>query len=165
MWESEMGRFAKTDQDFIRRLGWEIASISSYLDELRHFWAKALGISGPQWRIILVLAEIDDGAGVSVNTVSKMLHVDSSFVTTQSKLLEKSGFISRKASMEDGRIVKLSLTDETWKHLANVASPQEKLNEFISAEFGPRELEELITRLGSLKRRLEKACLKVAADF
>ncbi len=153
-----------SDQDFIRRLGWEIASINSYLDELRHFWAKTLGISGPQLRIILVLAEIDDGAGVPVNSVSKMLHVDSSFVTTQSKRLEKSGFISRKASMEDGRIVNLSLTDKTWKHLAN-ASPQEKLNEFIFAEFAPRELEELTTRLGSLKRRLQKACLKVAADF
>jgi len=115
-------------------------------------------------RIILVSAEIDDGAGVPVNSVSKMLHVDSSFVTTQSKRLEKSGFISRKASMEDGRIVNLSLTDKTWKHLAN-ASPQEKLNEFIFAEFAPRELEELTTRLGSLKRRLQKACLKVAADF
>jgi len=45
------------------------------------------------------------------------------------------------------------------------ASPQEKLNEFIFAEFAPRELEELTTRLGSLKRRLQKACLKVAADF
>jgi len=153
-----------SDQDFIRRLGWEIASINSYLDELRHFWAKTLGISGPQLRIILVSAEIDDGAGVPVNSVSKMLHVDSSFVTTQSKRLEKSGFISRKASMEDGRIVNLSLTDKTWKHLAN-ASPQEKLNEFIFAEFAPRELEELTTRLGSLKRRLQKACLKVAADF
>ena len=160
-----MGPSARRHQDFIRQLGWEIASISSYLDELRHFWAKTLGISGPQLRIILVLAEIDDGAGVPVNSVSKMLHVDPSFVTTQSKLLEKSSFISRKASMEDGRIVKLSLTDKTWKHLANLASPQEKLNEFIFAEFAPRELEELTTRLGSLKRRLQKACLKVAADY
>ena len=154
-----------SDQDFIRRLGWEIASINSSLDELRHFWAKTLGISGPQLRIILVLAEIDDGAGVPVNSVSKMLHVDSSFVTTQSKLLEKKGFIRRKPSSEDARIVKMSLTDKTYKHLASLAAQQESLNEFIFAEFSAGEVDELTGKLASLKKRLEKACLKVAVDF
>jgi MarR family transcriptional regulator, organic hydroperoxide resistance regulator len=163
--KDHQGAFTKRDQEFIRRVGWDIDSISSYLDELRNFWARMLGITGPQWRIILVLAEIDDGFGVPVNYVSKMLHVDSSFVTTQSKLLEKNGFIRRTASSQDGRIVKLSSTEKTRKHLANLTSPQEKLNEFIFAEFAPLELEELAITLDSLKQRLAKACLKVAADY
>ena len=95
----------------------------------------------------------------------KMLHVDPSFVTTQSKLLEKKGFIRRKASSEDARIVKMSLTDKTYKHLAGLASQQEALNEFIFAEFSAREIDELTGKLASLKKRLEKACLKVAVDF
>jgi len=32
-------------------------------------------------------------------------------VTTQSKLLEKKGFVRRKTAVEDARIVKMSLTD------------------------------------------------------
>lgn len=160
-----MGESAKKDQDVIRRFSWEIASISAYLEELRHFWAKTLGISGPQWMIIVALADHDQGDGVAVNVVSKLLHVDPSFVTTQSKLLEKKGFIRRKTSDEDARIVKMSLADKTSKHLANLASQQEALNEFIFAEFGDRELAELTGKLGSLKRRLEKACLKVVVDF
>ena len=94
-----------------------IASISVHLEELRHFWAKTLGISGPQWMIIVALSDLDRGDGVPVNAVSKMLHVDPSFVTTQSKLLEKKGFVRRKPSNEDARIVKMSLTDKTCKHL------------------------------------------------
>jgi DNA-binding MarR family transcriptional regulator len=160
-----MGESAKKDQDVIRRFSWEIASISAYLEELRHFWAKTLGISGPQWMIIVALADHDQGDGVAVNVVSKLLHVDPSFVTTQSKLLEKKGFIRRKTSDEDARIVKMSLTDKTSKHLANLASQQEALNEFIFAEFGDREMAELTGKLGSLKRRLEKACLIVVVDF
>jgi MarR family transcriptional regulator, organic hydroperoxide resistance regulator len=87
-----MDESAKKNQDVIRRFAWEIASISAHLEELRHFWAKTLGISGPQWMMVVALADLDQGDGAPVNAVSKMLHVDPSFVTTQSKLLEKMGF-------------------------------------------------------------------------
>jgi MarR family transcriptional regulator, organic hydroperoxide resistance regulator len=160
-----MEESAKKDQNAIRRFSWEIASIGAYLEELRHFWAKTLGISGPQWMIIVALADHDQGDGVAVNVVSKMLHVDPSFVTTQSKLLEKKGFVRRKTAVEDARIVKMSLTDKTSKHLANLASQQETLNQFIFAELDDGALVELTDTLASIKRRLEKACLKVVADF
>jgi len=160
-----MDESAKKNQDVIRRFAWQIASISVHLEDLRHFWAKTLGISGPQWMIIVALSDLDQGDGVPVNAVSKMLHVDPSFVTTQSKLLEKKGFVRRKPSNEDARIVKMSLTDKTCKHLASLASQQEALNDFIFAEFGAQELDELTDKLAALKKRLEKACLKVAADL
>jgi MarR family transcriptional regulator, organic hydroperoxide resistance regulator len=153
------------DQDVIRRLTWVIASISVRLEELRYFWGKTLGISGPQWMILMALAEIDQDDGVPVNVVSKKLHVDSSFVTTQSKLLEKGGFIRRKTSTEDGRIVQMSLTDKTYKHLASLAAQQEALNEFIFSEFDDRELGELTDKLAALQNRLEKACLKLVLDI
>ncbi len=89
---------SKRNQDLARRFAWEVASINVHLQELRHFWAKTLGISGPQWMILMALADLDKGDGVPVKVVSKMLHVDPSFVTTQSKLLEKKGFMRRKSS-------------------------------------------------------------------
>ena len=141
-----------------------IASINVHLEELRYFWAKTLGISGPQWMILMALADMDQDDGVPVNAVSKKLHVDSSFITTQSKILEKKGFLRRKTSTEDARIVQMSLTDKTYKHLASLASQQEALNDFIFAEFDDRQLDELTDKLSTLKNRLEKACLKVVVD-
>lgn len=141
-----------------------IASINVHLEELRYFWAKTLGISGPQWMILMALADMDQADGVPVNAVSKKLHVDSSFITTQSKLLEKKGFLRRKTSTEDGRIVQMSLTDKTYKHLAGLAAQQEALNDFIFAEFNDQELDEFNSKLSALKNRLEKACLKVVVD-
>jgi MarR family transcriptional regulator, organic hydroperoxide resistance regulator len=113
----------------------------------------------------MALADLDQGEGVPVNVVSKKLHVDSSFVTTQSKLLEKKGFLRRKTSPEDARVVQMSLTDKTYKHMANLASQQENLNAFIFAEFGDSELEEFTGRLTSLQNRLEKACVRVTLDM
>ncbi len=141
-----------------------IASISVHIEELRYFWAKTLGISGPQWMILMALADMDQADGVPVNAVSKKLHVDSSFITTQSKLLEKKGFLRRKTSTEDARIVQMSLTDKTYKHLASLASQQEALNDFIFAEFDDQQLDEITSKLSALKNRLEKACLKVVVD-
>jgi MarR family transcriptional regulator, organic hydroperoxide resistance regulator len=156
---------AAKNQNLVRRFTWEIASINVHLQELRYFWAKALGISGPQWMILMALADLDQGEGVPVKVVSKMLHVDPSFVTTQSKMLEKKGFMRRKTSKGDARIVQMSLTDKSYKHIANLASQQDALNEFIFAEFSDRELAEFTGKLASLKDRLEKACLKVAMDI
>lgn len=152
------------NQDLARRFAWEIASINVHLQELRHFWAKTLGISGPQWMILMALADLDKGDGVPVNAVSKMLHVDSSFVTTQSKMLEKKGFMRRKTSEDDARVVQMSLTDKSYKHIANLAAQQEALNEFIFAELSDSQLTEFNGKLASLKNQFEKACLKVAMD-
>ena len=153
------------NQDLVRRFIWEIASINVHLEELRQFWARALGISGPQWMILMALADLDKQDGVPVNVVSKMLHVDPSFVTTQSKLLEKGGFLRRKASASDARVVQMSLTDKTHRHLAGLAEQQKSLNEFIFEEFDDRELMEFAGKLTALKNRLEKARLKIALDF
>src|SRR5581483_6058543 len=129
-----LGNTASKNQDVIRRFTWVVASINVHLEELRYFWAKTLGISGPQWMILMALMDLDQDDGVPVNAVSKKLHVDSSFVTTQSKLLEKKGFLRRRTSREDARIVQMSLTDKTYKQLAGLAAQQEALNDFIFAE-------------------------------
>lgn len=162
---STRGAGAAKNQDLVRQFIWEIASISVHLEELRQFWARALGISGPQWMILMALADLDKDDGVPVNVVSKMLHVDPSFVTTQSKLLEKGGFLRRRPSASDARVVQMSLTDKTHKHLAGLAEQQKSLDEFIFEEFDDRALTEFTGKLTALKNRLEKARLKVALDF
>ncbi|WP_213289473.1 MarR family winged helix-turn-helix transcriptional regulator [Bradyrhizobium sp. sGM-13] len=154
--------FGGTNQDIARQLAWEIAAINVHLQEIRYFWAKALGISGPQWMILMALADLDQGEGVPVKVVSKMLHVDPSFVTTQSKMLEKKGFMRRRTSADDARVVQMSLTDKTYKQIANLASEQQALNNFVFAEFSDRELRDLTGKLATLKGRLEKASLKIA---
>jgi len=159
------GGTTNKDQDIVRRFTWVIASIGVHLEELRYFWGKALGVSGPQWMILMALADLDQGEGVPVKVVSKMLHVDPSFVTTQSKMLEKKGFMRRKTSEDDARVVQMSLTDKTYKHIAGLASQQEELNKFIFAEFSDRELSEFTDKLAALKNRIEKASLKLTVGI
>ena len=96
--------------------------VNENVQEIRYFWAKALGISGPQWMILMALAEMDQDEGDSVKAVSNVLHVDPSFVTTQSKMLEKKGFIRRRSAADHVRVVQMSLTDKTYKLIASLNS-------------------------------------------
>ena len=86
--------FKGTHLDIAQKLTLAVTGISVHLQEIRSFWAKAIGISGPQWMILTALADLDRGEGVPVNIVSKTLFVDPSFVTTQSKMLEEKGIVA-----------------------------------------------------------------------
>src|ERR1700712_4188552 len=139
------------NQEIVRQFVWDIASINVHLDEIRHFWARELGISGPQWMILMAVGDLDRGNGVAVKDVSAMLHVDPSFVTTQSKMLEKNGFMRRIPSSEDARVVLMSLSDKASKKIANLSSRRESLSAFVFGELDDRALRDITDQLTSLK--------------
>ncbi|AUC98887.1 MarR family transcriptional regulator [Bradyrhizobium sp. SK17] len=153
-------------QDAAERLAWEIVSTSTRLEELRSIWAKMIGITGPQWMIMTVLANAEDrNVGLPVGAVSRALRVDQSFVVTQSKLLEKKNLLRRKSSTEDARVVNLSLTDHAKKQMANLSSQRRELNEFVYADLDLRELVQLAGKMDSIKNRLEKAIARISAGL
>src|ERR1700742_2892568 len=98
------------NRDVDRKFLWDIISTSIHVDEIQSFWAKSLNISSPQWMILMALSDLDHGQGVPVKDVSTKLHVDRSFITVQSKLLENDGLVRRIPSRNDARVVLLSLS-------------------------------------------------------
>ncbi|WP_375779322.1 MarR family transcriptional regulator [Bradyrhizobium sp. ma5] len=80
-----LGSISSDGQEMVRPFMWEIRSISACLEELAKFRADVLGITGPQWMILMAVAYLDRKNGVAVNEVSKLMHVDASFVTRPSQ--------------------------------------------------------------------------------
>jgi DNA-binding MarR family transcriptional regulator len=146
--------------DIIKRFTLEISSINSHLEQVRQLWGKALGVSGPQWMILIAVSDLGKDGGVPINVVSKLLHVDPSFVTTQSKLLEQKELLRRTPSPADARVVNLSLTDKTRKHLSGLAEQHQAFRKTVFEEFSEKELADFTTKLAELNNRLEKACLQ-----
>ncbi len=151
--------------DFINRFTWEITAINTYLEKIHQFSAKALGVSSPQWKILMAIAHLDPENGVPGNVVSKMLHVDPSFVTTQSKILERAGLLRRKSSSTDGRVVHLLLTAKTARYLSALSQQHDATNEFFLGQLGENTLLEFTGKLAAIKNLLDKVRLKIAADF
>jgi DNA-binding MarR family transcriptional regulator len=157
---------ANKDQSLVRRLTWSIASMGHYLDEMHRYRAKSVKASGPQWLIILALADLDEnGLGAAVSSVANKLHVNASFVTTQSQILEKKGLLRRRRSDHDARVVRMSLTDTAYAHITKIASEQAALSEFIFTDFTEKQLAALTHTLTLIDARLQKARLKLEAGI
>ena len=92
--------------DFI----WNVVEIHSQLEDIHTSWAGLLGITEPQWLILMAITELDEGRGVAGIDIANKLRVHPAFVTNQTKSLEKSGFLSRRPGADDARFVLMSLT-------------------------------------------------------
>lgn len=163
--EARAPRGSTIDPDLARRFTTTVASVAVFLDEIRQFRAKSLGISGPQFALLMAVMDLEQGDGVSIRHVAKAVHVDPSFITTQSKLLEKKGLLRRQVDSHDARVVKLSLSDKAYKQIAGLATDERALNAFIFEEVSGEELEQLTSQLGDLQNRLEKATVKLATGL
>jgi len=69
---------------------------------------EALGLTYPQYLVMLVLWEND---GLTVGQIGEKVSLDSGTLTPLLKRLELKGIISRHRSIEDERVVLISLTD------------------------------------------------------
>lgn len=150
-----------TGQTPTKQLAWEIGSISIFLEEIHQIWASALEVSHPQLKILMALSKDD---GVAVNVVAKMLHVEPSFVTTQSKVLEKKGLLYRSRCSSDRRVVQLSLCEPTHQQVGNLAAQQLYLDDFIFKDYASEERSNFMTMLATLKVRIERARHRAALD-
>lgn len=157
-------RINETTTDTIRTLIWEIFSASSHLEKIRRAWAQLLDITGPQWLIMMALETLDTGDGVPVGEVSSKLHVNSTFITAQTKQLESAGYIKRSTSSLDARVVLLSLTDRAIKTIAGFSDRREQVNDFIFGTLSHKELRETVDHLTLIRGRMEKALLMIGSD-
>lgn len=148
----------------VRQFIWDVISINTHLEEIRSIWARTLDISCPQWLILMAVNDLDQGKGISVRDVSAKLHVDPSFVTTQTKSLEKHGFMRRVASKEDARVVLMSLTDKARKQIAALYSRQVVADNLVFSDFSTQTFKDLTDKLSTLKGRLSRAAQMIAAD-
>jgi MarR family transcriptional regulator, organic hydroperoxide resistance regulator len=80
--------------DYRLYLAETIKSMVDHFEELRGRWTTALGVSGPQWLILIALAGLDEeGQGVPAAAISEYLQIDITYVVIESRKLEKKGFL------------------------------------------------------------------------
>ncbi len=72
-------------------------------------WLKPLGLTYTQYIVFLVLWEKD---GLSVSEIGEKLMLDNGTLSPLLKKMEKAGYIERRRSREDDRVVEITLTEE-----------------------------------------------------
>ena len=72
-------------------------------------WLKPLGLTYTQYLVFLVLWEKD---GITVGEICSRLMLDSGTLSPLLKKMQQAGYVEKKRSEEDDRIVKITLTEE-----------------------------------------------------
>ncbi|MFZ2156668.1 MAG: MarR family winged helix-turn-helix transcriptional regulator [Bradyrhizobium sp.] len=154
----------KHHDETVRRFIWSVFSIRTHLDDIHQIWANLLGVSEPQWLILLAIDELDSGEGVPGTKIAAKLHIHPVFVTTQTKSLEKAGFVTRITSAVDARFVLMSLTSKARTEIAKLSAQRRALNESLFAGLDDQGLQDVTNKLTEIMKNAEKAARRLSAE-
>lgn len=93
-----------------RRLVYDLLTIASRMTVVREHLANGMGITAPQFSLLLAIGQFQAERGVGVTAVARVLHVSSAFVATETGKLAQAGLLTKRANPKDRRAVLLSLT-------------------------------------------------------
>ncbi len=142
---------------------WDLTAIGVYVNRIADLLGRRIGVTGSQWLLIMAVDGLGEGEGVSVRDVAALLNVDGSFVSAQSKILEEQGILRRSQSAEDKRLVLLAVTELAKQRLRDLESAKSAIEKHVCGELEDQPLQELSDRLITMRRRLGRAMLLVAA--
>jgi MarR family transcriptional regulator, organic hydroperoxide resistance regulator len=106
-----------------RQLVYDLLTIAARMDCVREHLGKQMGISGPQYSVLMAVGQFQGRVGVGVTALAKVLHVSTAFVATETGKLAQAGLLAKRANPKDGRAVLLSLT-RTGRSLIERNSPE-----------------------------------------
>lgn len=146
----------------LRELIWNVVEIHSQLEEIHKSWAQILGITEQQWLILMAIDELDEGRGVSGTAVANKLRIHPPFVTTQTKKLEAMKLLARHPSLDDGRFIQMSLTQNARAEIAKLSTKRQALNSTMTEGLDDASLDYLNKRLSLIAKNSRLASQKLS---
>lgn len=140
-----------SDKSF-RELIDDLVLLSGELQWLRSMLAQQLGVTEPQYRILMKIARLQDEMNVSVSAIASRMRVTGAFVTAETGKLHRIGLIRKEKDPVDGRGVVLRLSDKGYDALVNVSAGAQAINDELFRDFSKEEFK----LLGAFARRLVK---------
>src|SRR5690606_27848053 len=110
---------------------------------IRDGYAAMVGISGPQYSILLYIKHFSDEGAPRVKDVAEHLHLSGSYITAEVGVLEGKGLLVKTKDEKDQRVVRLALTDRSKKMLDDIQGVRSQVNNVQFGVLSPEELETL----------------------
>jgi MarR family transcriptional regulator, organic hydroperoxide resistance regulator len=147
---------AGKDQRF-REMVADLITVSQRIQKVRDILAARIGITGPQYSILLAIARMGLVDGVNVRTVAGHLNVSAAFVTAEAGKLMRQGLIAKSPSSFDGRSVLLSLTRLAEKRLEHLTPEIRAVNDRFFASLDRQDFVNLARIARTLVEDSERA--------
>ncbi|MGX1307606.1 DNA-binding MarR family transcriptional regulator [Amorphus suaedae] len=127
-----------------------LLAFTARLEATRSGLAELVGLSGPQYTILISVSHLEEAGDVSVSTVAEHLHYSGAFVTLEVGRLVKKGLLSKRPSTRDRRRVRLAVTDAGRDLLAELAATQARVNDTLFSALEASDLDRILDLLPGL---------------
>ncbi len=117
---------------------------------MRSGLAELVGLSGPQYTILISILHLEADGAVAVSTVAEHLHYSGAFVTLEVGRLVKKGLVAKRTDIHDRRRVALSVTAKGRALLAELAPTQARANDTLFGSLSAADLDRILVLLPKL---------------
>lgn len=125
--------------DAFRNMVHSALAFSARLNAIRDGYADFIGLSGPQYTILVSIQHLQGDGDVGVKQLADHLSLSGTFVTTETRKLEESGYVTKAKGKIDKRRVSLAMTPQGDAILQRLSEVQQQVN---NVHFGSLSKEE-----------------------
>jgi|AZIG01.1.fsa_nt_gi DNA-binding MarR family transcriptional regulator len=136
-----------------------LLAFSVRLEQIRSRFAGYIGLSGPQYTILITIRQLHKLGDVGVGRVAEHLALTPTFVTNETKKLVKLGVLEKEPDPDDLRRVKLRVTALGEARLRDLAPVQRDINDQLFEPVTRENFEMLHDLAADLRHSAEKALL------
>ena len=142
-----------------------LLAFTERLEATRSGLGELVGLTGPQYTILISIAHLEEAGDVSVSTVADHLHYSGAFVTLEVGRLVKKGLVSKCPSTRDRRRVRLTVTEAGRALLAELAPTQARVNDTLFSALDARDLDRILALLPGLIEGGDAATAQVSYEI
>ena len=147
-----------------RKLLYDMFTVGARMEEIRRRLGARIGLSGPQFTMMMAIAELEGAGGVSVGRVAEYLHVAQAFITAESGKLAREGYIEKKPDSTDRRVSRLRISRMGGSALESLVPLLREVND-VSFDLASRKrFETLCAAFGQLVNGSRRALTLLKED-
>ena len=150
-------------KNLTRRIIYNLLTIAGRMNDARDELGRLMGISGPQYSVLMAIARLQKDRGVNVGTVAHLLMVSSAFITSECGKLIDMELVAKRRDPRDRRVVLLSLTPAGWALVERRTDAIVKVDQTYFGSFTDDQIRTLATTTNLLVKFCDTALTSIAA--
>jgi DNA-binding MarR family transcriptional regulator len=135
----------------------DLFTVASRMETVRAHLGARMGISGPQYSVLIAVAHLQGERGVSVGAVAQAMHVSSAFIASETGKMARLGLLIKRSNPEDRRGVLLSLAPAGRLAIDRVSPEIRAINDLFFGGLDAASFAALSAAAGTLVKGSRKA--------
>jgi DNA-binding MarR family transcriptional regulator len=115
----------------LRTLLYDLFTIGARLEEVRRYLGSGIGITGPQFTLMMAVLELQGTQGVSVGKIADYLHVAGTFITAESAKLAHKNYLEKRTDPRDRRVSLLRVMPAGMKAIDSLLPELQQINDTV----------------------------------